>query len=64
MTYNNIIRDHTAVIARNAYNYNKYLNDHAFRTYAYKQTKTLEFPSGFSKSLSWILVTIGGTANE
>lgn len=64
MTYNSVIRDHTAVIARNAYNYNKYLNDHAFRTYAYKQTKTLEFPSGFNKALSWVLVAIGGTENN
>lgn len=64
MTYNSVIRDHTAVIARNAYTYNKYLNDHAFRTYAYKQTKTLEFPSGFNKALSWVLVAIGGTENN
>ena len=61
MTYDSVIRNHTAVIARNAYNYNKYLNDPSFRTYAYKQTKTLEFPSGFNKALSWILVAIGGT---
>ena len=63
MTYDSVIRSHTAVIKRNAFTYNKYLNDAAFRTYAYKQTKTLEFPSGFNKTLSWILVSIGGGNN-
>ena len=64
MTYDSVIRSHSAVIARNAFTYNKYLNDASFRTYAYKQTKTLEFPSGFNKALSWILVSIGGGSNE
>lgn len=63
MTYDAVIRSHTAVIERNAYTYNKYLNDSSFRTYAYKQTKTLEFPSGFNKALQWVLVAIGGTSN-
>lgn len=64
MTYASVIRDHTAVIARNANVYNKYLPDKAFKTYAYKQTKTLEFPLGFNKSLSWILVTVGGSVQQ
>lgn len=64
MTYDRQIRDHSAVIARNANVYNKYLPDKAFKTYAYKQTKTLEFPSGFNKSLSWVLVTVGGSSNQ
>lgn len=60
MTYKNEIRSHTAVIERNAQVYNKYLNDVSFKTYAYKNTRTLKFPTGFSKTLNWILVTIGG----
>ena len=64
MTYASVIRDHTAVISRNANVYNKYLPDKAFKTYAYKQTKTLEFPSGFNKSLSWLLVTVGGSVQQ
>lgn len=62
-TYDRQIRDHTAVISRNANVYNRYLNDKSFKTYAYKQTRTLEFPSGFNKSLTWALVTLGGEAN-
>lgn len=64
MTYNNQIRSHTAVIERNANVYNKYLNDVSFKTYAYKNTRTLKFPSGFSKTLNWLLITIGGASSN
>lgn len=64
MTYDSQIRAHTAVIERNANIYNKYLNDTSFKTYAYKNTRTLMFPTGFSKTLDWILITIGGASNN
>lgn len=64
MTYNDQIRSHTAVIERNANVYNKYLNDVSFKTYAYKNTRTLKFPSGFSKTLNWLLITIGGASSN
>lgn len=64
MTYNSEIKSHTAVIERNANVYNKYLNDVSFKTYAYKNTRTLKFPSGFSKSLEWVLITIGGASSN
>ena len=63
MTYDAAIRSHTAVIARNANKYNKYLNDTSFKTYAYKNTRTLKFPTGFNKTLNWLLVAIGGTSS-
>lgn len=61
MTYDSAIRSHTAVIERNANVFNKYLNDTSFKTYAYKNTRTLKFTSGFSKTLNWLLVAIGGS---
>lgn len=63
MTYDSAIRSHTAVIERNANVFNKYLNDTSFKTYAYKNTRTLKFPTGFNKTLNWLLVAIGGTSS-
>lgn len=63
MTYKDEIRQQTGIIARNASEYNRFLKDERIKLNAYEQTKTLEFPSGFSKTMQYYLVTIGGASN-
>lgn len=53
------IKNCTGVVGRSASNYNNYIVDN-IPTTTYEEVKTLEFPSGFSKSLEYILVAIGG----
>lgn len=60
MTYRDQIRNQTGLIKRNLNQYNRFLHDERIQLNAYKQTKTLKFSSGFSKTLNYYLVAIGG----
>lgn len=60
MTFKDEIRNQTGLIRRNQNFYNRYLNDERVKLNAYEQVKTLMFPSGFSKTMQYYLVTIGG----
>ena len=60
MTFKNQIRSQTALIKRNENYYNRYLNDERIKLNAYEQVKTLKFSAGFSKTMQYYLVTIGG----
>lgn len=63
-TYKDQIRLQVGIIRRNANSYNRYLQDDKIKMNAYEQVKTLQFPSGFSKTLQYYLVTIGGASSE
>lgn len=63
MSYAGSIKNHSALIRRSANNYNKYLFDDKVKTNSYEQVKTLELSSGFNKTLSYLLCTIGGVSN-
>lgn len=65
-TYANEIKAQRAIVARSSQTYNKYLQDRAFKIYSYKNTRTLKFTggTGFSKTLDFVLVTIGGPDSE
>lgn len=60
MTYKEDIRNQIAIVGRNSNQYNRYLNDDRIKTVAYEQVKTLQFPSGFSKTMQYYLIAIGG----
>ena len=62
MTYRDQIRQQTGLISRNLNNYNRFLNDDRVKLFAYEQVKTLKFSSGFSKTMQYYLVTIGGAS--
>lgn len=47
-TYADDIRSNTAIIRRQAYNWNLYLNDGSFKVYQNPNVLTKEFPSGFT----------------
>lgn len=64
MTFKDQIRQQTGLIRRNMNQYNRYLPDERVKVNAYESVKTLEFPSGFSKTLQYYLVTIGGEDDE
>ena len=49
-----------AIIKRNQNSYNRFLSDERIKLNAYEQVKTLKFSSGFSKTMQYYLVTIGG----
>ena len=59
-TFKDQIRNQTAIIGRNQNSYNRFLQDNRVKLNAYEQVKTLEFPSGFSKTMQYYLVAIGG----
>lgn len=61
-TYKDAIRSQIGIIRRNANNYNRYLQDDKIKMNAYEQVKTLQFPSGFSKTMQYYLITIGGAS--
>lgn len=48
MTYKSGIRSNTAVISRQQNNYNLYLQDGVFKTYANPHLEIRQFPSGFT----------------
>lgn len=60
MTFKNSIRSQVAIIKRNQNSYNRFLSDERIKLNAYEQVKTLKFSSGFSKTMQYYLVTIGG----
>ena len=60
MTFKDQIRNQVGIIARNQNSYNRFLNDDRVKLNSYEQVRTLEFPSGFSKSMNYYLITIGG----
>ena len=59
MTYKDAIRSNTGLIRRNVGSYNRFLADDRVKLNAYEQVKTLEFSSGFSKTMQYYLVAIG-----
>lgn len=61
MTFRDAIRNNTGLISRNQNFYNRFLNDERVKLNAYEQVKTLKFASGFSKTMQYYLVTIGGS---
>ena len=63
MTYRDQIRQQTGLIGRNLNSYNRFLNDDRVKLFAYEQVKTLAFSSGFSKTMQYYLVTIGGASS-
>lgn len=60
MSFSDQIRQQTGLIKRNISQYNRYLPDERIKLNAYESVKTLEFPQGFSKTMQYYLVTIGG----
>ena len=48
MSFKDSIRDNTAVISRQANNYNLYLQDGIFKTYANPHMQVIQFGDGFS----------------
>lgn len=58
-TYESQIRALTGVIRRNENLYNLYLDDNEFKVYNKEDIDTFQFPSGFSKSLEYVLATVG-----
>lgn len=59
-SYKTQIRQQRGVIKRQEKEYDMYLNDTMFKTEAYDQISTLEFPSGFSNTNNFLLVVCGG----
>lgn len=53
----------TGIIHRSESNYNVYLDDGAFRTYAQPKIVTLSFPSGFS-TWEYLLAVAGGSSSS
>ena len=60
MTFRDAIKQQTGLIKRNMTQYNRYLPDERIKLNAYESIKTLEFSSGFSKTLNYYLIAIGG----
>lgn len=61
MTYAQQILANSAVIRRNQYKYNTYLNDSEWNTYAYDDVITFKFSdSGFTKDLQYLFTVAGG----
>ena len=52
------LKNRTAIIARQEFDWNLYLNDGTFQAYANDQIQTKEFSSGFS-SPSYVLIVAG-----
>ena len=47
-TYKDVIRSNTAIVSRQANNYNLYLQDGVIKTYANPHIQVAQFPSGFT----------------
>lgn len=62
-TYASEIEGFSAILARceNSH-YNKYLNDRAFKSLAYKVVSTRAFPKSFTKDLEFVMAIAGGGA--
>lgn len=63
MSHASEIEGFNAILARceNSH-YNKYLNDRAFKSLAYKVASTRAFPKSFTKDLEFVLAVAGGGA--
>lgn len=59
-TYKDYLLNSSALVRRNSNRYNSYLVDEKVKLNNYDSVKTLEFPSGFNKTLEYLLVAIGG----
>lgn len=59
-TFRGAIRQQTGIIKRNQSNFNRFLQDDKIKLNAYESVRTLLFPSGFSKTMQYYLITIGG----
>lgn len=59
-TYSSQILSNPAVIARQESQYNLYLDDGQFRTYATPDIIVKRFPNSFPKSGSYVLLVVGG----
>lgn len=54
---------HSAIIKRSSSQYNTFLQDEQMPLQSYETYKTFQFPSGFSKSMNYLLLTVGGASN-
>ena len=61
MTWNEYIRNLSGIVERTGSSFNSYLNDPEMMITAYTTQNTIEATSGFSQSLNYYLLTIGGT---
>lgn len=64
MSFRDEIKGLSAIVARGESGVNPYLPDNNLKRLAYEQVKTLEFSQGFSKSLKYYLVAIGGASTD
>lgn len=62
MTFADELRHQTGLIGRNLNQYNRFLPDNRVKLNSYESVKTLEFSSGFSKTMSYYLIAIGGAS--
>ena len=60
MSWNSTIRQQSGIISRQEYLYNTYLQDNAFREYAYPLIQQKTFPSGFTENPNILLALVGG----
>ena len=59
-TFKNGLRKQSGIVARQEQVYNTYLQDSAFKSYAYPLIQQKSFPSGFSDNPSILLAVVGG----
>lgn len=59
-TYKNELRNTNAIISRNEFTYNLYLQDDKLPVYAYPAKRTIEFPSGFNMGTQQFILGIAG----
>lgn len=59
MSYKEQIRQLEGVIGRNEFEYNLYLPDNRYNSYAYSRIQTLEFPQGFLNDCEYIITVAG-----
>lgn len=57
-TYKDVIRSNSGVVSRQQKNFNLYLQDGNFKTYAFPHMQVIQFPSGFS-SFEFVLSVAG-----
>lgn len=62
-TYSQQIKQQQAIIERNGFECNTYLDDPLILTYQDPQIVTKEFPIEFNKQFKYVLLTAGGDAN-
>lgn len=59
-TYKDEIRAQNAIVSRNEFDYNFYLEDKNWRLYSYMAERTIEFPSGFTMGTQQFILGIAG----